>query len=155
NQGDLVLFGSALPKFVGGWNNTFTYKNLSLLVHFDYKAGGKVLSSTALNTLRQGHSQASLEGRDGIVFDGVYAETGLPNTTRVAPQDFYADYRNAQIADPFIFKSDFVKLRNVTLAYDATRYVSSKVNFVKGLNLSFSCRNVFLLYKDIPDVDPE
>src|SRR5690606_22472844 len=27
---EYVNFGSALPKFVGGWNNVFTYKNLSL-----------------------------------------------------------------------------------------------------------------------------
>jgi TonB-linked SusC/RagA family outer membrane protein len=155
-----VLHGSALPKYTGGWNNTFRYKNLSLLVHFDYKAGGKLLSSTALNGLRQGHSKASLvgrrEGENGVVFPGLYAtgtDAGKPNTTAVFGQQFYADYRNLQIADPFVYKSDYIKLRNITLTYDFTRLVGTK--YIKGLVLSASCRNVAILKKYVPDIDPE
>lgn len=150
-----VLFGSALPKFIGGWNNTFSYKKLSLLVHFDYKAGGKILSSTALNLLRQGHSEASLVGRDGgVVFEGVKSD-GSANTTAVDPQTFYTDYRTLQIADPFVFKSDFIKLRNITLNYDASRFLGSHLKFVKGASISASCRNVLLIKKYLPDLDPE
>ncbi|PLK44039.1 SusC/RagA family TonB-linked outer membrane protein [Emticicia sp. TH156] len=155
NDGADVLLGSALPKFTGGWNNTFSYKNLSLLVHLDYKAGGKILSSTALNGLRQGHTKASLVGRNGgVVFPAVYAN-GEKNTTAVDPQSFYTDYRNAQIADPFLFKSDFIKLRNITLNYDATRLIGSRVKFIKGLALSVSCRNVLIIKKYLADLDPE
>jgi hypothetical protein len=157
-----VLFGSADPKFVGGWNNNFRYKNLSLLVHFDYKMGGKVLSGSALNALRQGHSKASLVGRrpgeNGVVFDGVYqsgADAGQQNTTPVFGQTFYADYRSQQIADPFVFKSDFIKLRNITLTYDFSNLISPNLKFVKGLVLSASCRNVAILKKYTPDIDPE
>ncbi|MCD9017644.1 SusC/RagA family TonB-linked outer membrane protein [Parachryseolinea silvisoli] len=153
-----VNFGSALPKWTGGWVNTLSYKNLSLMVHVDFKAGGKILSSTALNGLRQGHTKASLvgrrEGETGVVFDAVYAN-GERNTSAVNPQDFYTGYRNAQIADPFIFKSDFVKLRNIMLSYDLTSWVKSRVKFIQGLALSASCRNVAILYKDLADLDPE
>lgn len=155
STGPDVLFGSALPKYTGGWNNVFRYKNLSLLVHIDYKAGGKVLSSTALNGLRQGHTKASLVGREGgVIFPAVTA-SGNPNTTAVDPQLFYTDYRNLQIADPFLFKSDFVKLRNITLSYDFTRLIGSRIKFVKGLTLSASCRNVLIIKKYIADLDPE
>jgi TonB-linked SusC/RagA family outer membrane protein len=157
-----VLFGSALPTFSGGWNNTFSYKKLSLLVQFDYKAGGKMLSGTALNALRQGYSQASLVGRrpgeNGVVFDGVYVSgpnAGQQNTTPVFGKDFYTDYRGLQIADPFIYKSDYIKLRNITLSYDFTRLIGSQLQFVKGLSLSASCRNVAILKKYVPDIDPE
>ena len=74
---DQVNFGSANPKVTGGITNTFQYKNLSLLIHIDGKFGGKLFSATALNGLRFGMSQASLVGRDGVVFDGV-----LPNGTQ-------------------------------------------------------------------------
>lgn len=148
-----VNFGSANSKFLGGVVNTFRYKNVSLLVHLDGKFGGKVLSSTALNGLRSGMSQESLVGRNGVVFDGVLPD-GSRNEISVAPQIFYADYRTQQIADPFVFKSDFVKLRNITLTYDFTPLMSN-VKFVKGLTLSVYCRNAALLYKDIPNVDPE
>ncbi|MES2331440.1 MAG: SusC/RagA family TonB-linked outer membrane protein [Bacteroidota bacterium] len=157
-----VLFGSALPTFTGGWTNTFSYKKLSLLVLIDYKAGGKMISGTALNGLRQGHSMASLVGRGpgetGVVFSGMYqsgANAGQTNTTAVFGKDFYTDYRGLQIADPFIYKSDYVKLRNITLSYDFTNWVASNTKFVKGLSLSVSCRNVAILKKYVPDIDPE
>ena len=76
-----VPVGSSIPKYTGGWNNTFNYKNLSLGVFIDYKLGGTVLSSTYLNMTRQGMSDLSLEGRRvypdgtveaGLVFPGVY-----------------------------------------------------------------------------------
>lgn len=150
-----VLFGSALPKATGGWNNTFRYKNLSLLIHIDYKAGGKILSSTALNGLRQGHTKASLVGRNGgVVFNGVQAD-GTTNSKAVDPQTFYTQYRNQQIADPFLFKGDFVKLRNITLSYDLTRVVGDRLKFIKGLMLSATCRNVLIIKKYLPDLDPE
>jgi len=70
---------------------------------------------------------------------------------------FYTDYRNLQIGDPFTFKSDFVKLRNISVAYDFTSMVrkTSLLKFVKGLSLSAACRNVAILYKDLPGLDPE
>jgi TonB-linked SusC/RagA family outer membrane protein len=149
-----VNFGSANANLTGGVTNTFQYKNLSLLIHVDGKFGGKVFSSTALNGLRSGMSQASLVGRSGVVFDGVLPN-GSKNTISVAPQIFYADYRTQQIADPFVFSSDFIKLRNITLTYDLTRLMVKNTKFVKGLTLSATCRNAALLMKHIPDVDPE
>lgn len=155
--------GSAIPKMTGGWNNTLTYKNLSLGIHIDYKFGGTVLSSTLLNMTRQGHSKLSLQGREtGYIFPGTNEVTGLPNTTVITVagnglQNFWTDYRNNQIGDPFTFKSDFIKLRNISLAYnfsDVIRKVAV-LKFVKGLSLSASCRNAAILYKDLPGLDPE
>lgn len=154
--------GSSIPKHVGGWFNNFTYKNVTLGVHLDYKFGGTVLSSTHLNLTRQGHSILSLDGRregeNGIVFPGVNENTGQPNTTAVTNlQGFYADYRNLQIGDPFTFKSDFVKLRNISVTYNLTNALRkmSDMTFIKDLTLSAACRNVAILYKDLPGLDPE
>ncbi|RAV98906.1 SusC/RagA family TonB-linked outer membrane protein [Pseudochryseolinea flava] len=154
--------GSSIPKHVGGWNNTLRYKNLSLGIHIDYKFGGTVLSSTHLNMLRQGHSKLSLQGRregeNGIVFPAVYEASGEPNTTAVTDlQGFYADYRNKQIGDPFVFKSDFIKLRNISISYNFTTALRkvSALNFIKALTLTAGCRNVAILYKDLPGLDPE
>lgn len=150
----LVNFGTANQNWTSGITNTFTYKKLSLLIHIDGKFGGKVFSSTALNGLRSGMSQASLKGRDGVIFDGVLPD-GTKNNISVDPRIFYADYRSREISDPFVFSSDFIKLRNITLSYDLTSVVVKKVKFIKGLSLSAFCRNAAVLLKRIPDVDPE
>jgi hypothetical protein len=166
--------GSATPKHTGGWNNTFTYKGFTLGVFFDYKLGGTVLSSTYLNMTRQGMTDLSLNGRNlkpdgtyetGITFPGVYDADPSPTVTNWQPntavysnlQTFYGDYRNLQIGDPFTFKSDFIKLRTVSLSYNLSNLIQkvSFLGFVKGLTLTASCRNVAILYKDIPNLDPE
>ena len=159
---DFIPVGSSIPKHTGGWNNTVRFKDLTLGIFFDYKFGGTVLSSTLLNMTRQGHSMLSLEGRregeSGITFPGVYNSTGLPNTSVYANlQGFYGDYRNLQIGDPFTFKSDFIKLRNISLSYDLTNVLNNvgALGFIKGLTLTASCRNIAVLYKDIPNLDPE
>jgi len=155
--------GSSIPKFTGGWNNTVTFKNLSFNVFIDYKFGGTVLSATLLNMTRQGHSKLSLEGREnGILVQGVVESTGLPNTTKIMVtgnglQSYWTDYRNYQIGDPFTFKSDFIKLRNISLTYNFSSLMKKVdfLNFVKGLSLTASCRNVAIIHKDIPGLDPE
>jgi hypothetical protein len=161
---DYKPVGSSIPKYTGGWTNNLTYKNLTLGVFIDYKFGGTVLSSTALNLLRQGLSKASLVGRrEGEVginntnFPALYENTKQPNTDPVTNlQTFYAEYRNQQIGDPFIFKSDFVKLRSISLAYNFSSLLrQSYLKYVKGLTLSASVRNVAILYKDLPGLDPE
>jgi TonB-linked SusC/RagA family outer membrane protein len=158
---DYRYFGSALPSWTGGWTNNFTYKNFSLLIHTDFKAGGKVISSTALNGLRQGITQASLVGRDGSVPipDAVIQGTDTPAPAPAGGigglATYYADFRNNQIGDPFIFKSDFIKLRTIALTYDMTGILKNQNSFIKGLTLSAAARNVAILYKDIPDLDPE
>lgn len=154
---DYRYFGSANPKWTGGWTNTLTYKNFSLLVHMDFKAGGKVISSTAVNGLRQGHTKASLVGRDGSVPipSAVNVNTGEPATAPADLQTYYTNWKNLQLGDPFIFKSDFIKLRTIALKYDLSGILKVHDSFVKGLTLSAACRNVAVLYKDIPDLDPE
>ena len=80
---------------------------------------------------------------------------GSQNTISVDPRIFYADYRTLDISDPFVFSSDFIKLRNITLTYDLTRLIIKNTKFVKGLTLSAFCRNAAVLLKHVPDVDPE
>ena len=149
-----VNFGSGLPTSTGGWLNTVTYKGFTLIAHIDYKAGGKVLSSTNLNLLREGLSKESLPGRvGGVIYPGVNATDGLPNTTAVNAEDFYASYRSTNILDPFIYSSSFIKLRNLSLGYDLSKFIDKK--YVKSLVLSAVCHNVLIIKKYTPNIDPE
>ena len=105
----------------------------------------------------------SLQGREGgLIFPAVYESSGQPNTTAVTVagnglQSFWTDHRNYQVGDPFTFKSDFIKLRNVSLAYNFTGLLNkvTLLNFVKGLTLSASVRNLAIIHKDLPGLDPE
>ncbi|TDO24592.1 SusC/RagA family TonB-linked outer membrane protein [Pedobacter duraquae] len=149
-----VNFGSGLPTATGGWVNTLMFKGFTFVTHIDYKAGGKVLSSTNLNLLREGLSKESLPGRvGGVVYPGVNTTDGLPNTTAVNAEDFYANYRSTNILDPFVYSSSFVKLRNLSLGYDLSRFINKK--YIKSLMLSAVCHNVLIIKKYTPNIDPE
>ncbi len=47
-RGDEITFGSGIPKHIGGFLNTFTYKKIRLFAQVDFKAGHKLISDTEL-----------------------------------------------------------------------------------------------------------
>jgi len=152
-QGNIKTFGSAIPKWVGGWLNTFNYKNIRIFTQVDFKAGYKIMSNSNLNFIREGLSKKSLPGRDtGVIFDAVNPD-GTPNTTAVAAEQFYSQYRSTALAAPFIYDGSFIRWRSLSIGYDLSRFVS-KAN-IKGLVLSATCNNVLMIVKHIDNLDPE
>ncbi len=151
---DLVLFGSALPKWTGGFLNSFNFKGISLTVFIDYKLGGKMLSGTNFNAIREGLHQATLLGRvGGVTGVGVNA-AGTPNTAVTPVQTYWEHLRTQQIVEPVIYNAGYWKLRQVTLGYDFTKYVPAKWP-VKGLKLDFVVNNVLIIKKWVDNIDPE
>ena len=57
---DLISYGSALPKWIGGITNSFNYKGISLSFLIDYKLGNMMLSGTNFNAVRHGLHQMTL-----------------------------------------------------------------------------------------------
>jgi hypothetical protein len=152
---DLILFGSALPKWVGGFLNSFTYKGLSLSVLIDYKLGNKMLSGTNFNAIRHGLHKMTLEGRDnGIIGQGVN-QSGAVNTVKVFPVDPYWGYLRSQgMMEDVIYNGGYWKLRQITLSYDLTKYVPAKWP-IKGIKLSAVANNVLIIKKWVDNIDPE
>ena len=152
-QGNLTTFGSAIPKWVGGWLNTFNYKHLHVTTQIDFKAGYKIMSNSNLNFLREGLTQSSLVGREGgVVFDGVNAD-GTPNTTKVEAEQFYTQYRSTGVATPFIYNGSFVRWRSLSIGYDLSRFFAK--TFVREMTISAVCNNVLMIKKYIDNLDPE
>lgn len=151
---DIVLFGSGLPKWVGGFLNSFNYKGINLTVLIDYKLGNKILSGTNYNAIREGLHKMTLEGREnGVVGKGV-DQTGAVNTV-AAPNQKYWEFVNTQsIVDPLIFYGGFWKLRQITLGYDFTKFIPAKWP-IRGVKLDFVANNVLILKKWIDNVDPD
>lgn len=153
-QGSLTTFGSAIPKWVGAWVNTFNVKGIRIGTQIDFKAGNKILSNSNLNFLREGLSKQSLVGREGgVLFESVTAE-GLPNTQHVEAEQFYTSYRSTNLAAPFVYNGAFVRWRTLSIGYDLSRFLREKT-FIKGLSISAMCNNVLLIKKYIDNLDPE
>lgn len=153
-QGNIVTYGSAIPKWVGAWVNTINVKGIRIGTQIDFKAGNKILSNSNLNFLREGLSKPSLVGReDGVLLDAV-TSTGEANTQRVEAEQFYTAYRSTNIATPFVYNGAFVRWRTISLGYDLSRFLREKT-FIKGLTVSAMCYNVLMIKKYIDNLDPE
>ncbi|MFH6964984.1 SusC/RagA family TonB-linked outer membrane protein [Flavobacterium plurextorum] len=88
---------------------------------------------------------------DGMIFKGVYAD-GTANNQVISAQEYYKASYN--ISEAYVYSSTFVKLREVKLAYNLNK------SFVKKLGLEAASitavgRNLFFIYKDAPNIDPE
>jgi TonB-linked SusC/RagA family outer membrane protein len=59
----LSTLGNITPKWIGGLNNTFTYKGFSLNVLLDFKEGGQIVSATKYEMTRKGTGAWTVEGR--------------------------------------------------------------------------------------------
>ena len=149
-----VLFGSALPKWTGGFLNTFNYKGVSLSVFIDYKLGNKMLSGTNFNATRHGLHKNTLEGRtSGVTGQGVN-QTGGTNTAITPVQTYWEHLRTQQIIESVIYNGGYWKLRQISLGYDFTKYIPVKWP-IKGVKLNFIANNVLILKKWVDNIDPE
>ncbi|QJB33371.1 SusC/RagA family TonB-linked outer membrane protein [Chitinophaga oryzae] len=154
-QGPLTIFGTGVAPYTLGVTNTFTYKAFSLGVLIDSRWGNKLYSGTNDYGYYFGLQKATLDGRSG----GVTIKAQDPNdptkyTDKVVDaQDYYQNIA-FNIAEPFIYSGAFVKLRQVILTYSLPSATLNKTPFT-GASLSFVARNLWIIYKDVPNVDPE
>ncbi len=151
---DLVNFGSALPKWVGGFNNAFDFKGVKLSFLIDFKLGNTMLSGTNFNATRHGLHKMTLEGREGgVVGDGVN-EAGEKNTAVAPVQSYWEVVRSQALVEPVIFDGGYWKLRQVTLGYDFTRFLPENQPF-RSVRLNFVANNVLMIKKWVDNIDPE
>ena len=149
-----VLFGSALPKWTGGFLNSFIYKGISLSIFIDYKLGNKMLSGTNFNATRHGLHKNTLEGRtSGVTGKGVN-QSGATNTAVAPVQTYWEHLRSQQIIESVVYNGGYWKLRQISLGYDFTKFVPAKWPF-KGVRLDLVANNVLILKKWIDNIDPE
>ncbi|WP_229214956.1 SusC/RagA family TonB-linked outer membrane protein [Dyadobacter bucti] len=151
--GDIRNFGSGVPPYTLGLNNSFSYKGITLSVLVDGKFGGYIYSGTNALAYRFGLSKETLAGREGGVTGEGVTESGETNTAKAPAQVYYSNWYSA-IATPFVHKSDFIKLRQIILQYSIPGKYLNKLPF-KGASFSLVGRNLLVLMKKVPIIDPE
>jgi outer membrane receptor protein involved in Fe transport len=151
---DLINFGSALPKWTGGFTNSFNYKGVMFSFLIDFKLGNKMLSGTNFNAYRHGLHKATLEGREaGVVGKGVDA-SGNVNTAVAKVQDYWSVVRSLALVEPVVYNGGYWKLRQITLGYDFSKFLPASF-LIKGLTLNLTANNVLMIKKWVDNIDPE
>lgn len=151
---DLINFGSALPKWFGGINNSFKYKGIMMSFLIDFKLGNVMLSGTNFNAIRHGLHKMTLQGREGgVVGEGVN-QAGEPNTVAAPVQSYWEVVRSQALIEPAVFDGGYWKLRQITLGYDFTKHLSEN-SPIQGLRLNLVANNVLMIQKWVDNIDPE
>jgi hypothetical protein len=151
----MIYYGSALPKWSGGFTNAFKFKGVTASFLIDFKLGGKMISGTNFNAYRHGLHQSTLEGREsGVIGEGVNQD-GEPNEVKVFPvQPFYEVVRSKGIVEPVVYNAGYWKLRQVAIGYDFTKFLPKRLPF-RSVRLDVVANNVLMLKKWVPNIDPE
>ncbi|HEY4107702.1 SusC/RagA family TonB-linked outer membrane protein [Puia sp.] len=156
-QTGLIPLGSTTYKQTGGLTNEFHYRNFALSFLIDFRFGAKLYSGTNLLLYYYGLSKATLPGRQtGFVGKGIL-ENGHANNLPVPSQQYFQDISASgtdHIAEEFVYDASFIKLRALSLAYSVpAKWLKKK--FIKEMSFSVVGRNLAILLKHVPNVDPE
>ncbi|MFT3995197.1 MAG: SusC/RagA family TonB-linked outer membrane protein [Dysgonomonas sp.] len=178
------VLGHYTPNWIGGVSNTLTYKNIELSFLIDANVGGKIYSGTNRTGNYTGVLEQTLQGRgkeyggleyyiqsngtkvllnggsapagatvydDGMIFEGVYAD-GTPNNTVISAQQYYKASYN--INEAYVYSATYVKFREIKLTYNFKKNLIKKIG-LEGASITAVGRNLFFIYKDAPNIDPE
>ena len=148
---EAVSLGDPNPTLTSSFINSFTYKGfLSFGFQFDWISGAHLYEQTAEWMYRDGISSdftkpVTINGQTGA-WSAYYASAyyALGNTAKGVGNNVTKDY--------FYYNSSFVRLRNVSIGMDFSRF--AKQNWLKKCQLVFSGRNL-LTFTKYPGLDPE
>lgn len=175
------VLGNASWDWTGGWYTTFSYKNFRLSASFDVKVGADLFSMSMRSAYQTGKAKETLAGREewyqseearlaagktiaewraegkarGYVVPGVIEQADGTYKTNDIPVNPEAYWKSAADNAPsmFIYDNSYVKCREITFGYTFPEKMLG--SFVKGLTVSFVARNPFIVWKNIPNIDPD
>lgn len=135
---DMVYAGNNMPKFNAGWVNTFRYKDFDLSFVLDAQYGGLVYwgfgYASGLN--RHMENAFAIYSRNRWrspqeVGDGISQKAGSSNVMLALMSQ-----------TRYLFKSDYLKLRNVAFGYNLPKSICQKVG-LQGVRFSVNAQNLF------------
>ncbi|HEY9196500.1 MAG TPA: SusC/RagA family TonB-linked outer membrane protein, partial [Mucilaginibacter sp.] len=88
---------------------------------------------------------------DGMIFKGVKAD-GTANTTILPAQSYYKGFTN--VDEAFVYDASYIKLREVKLGYAFPSKWIKGIGF-QGATFSVVGRNLWIIHKNAPNIDPE
>jgi len=151
--------GNIMPKAIGGWTNTFTYKNFMLDFTADYRFGGQMVSENLKYGMSAGLYENTLPYREtGVTLQGVNANTGKANDVHLSAPEYYMNTfgwgANSWSEEGAVYDNNFIKLRELSIGYKIPDSFTNKLK-INNLRVSLLGRNLFYIYRTLKNLDPE
>jgi TonB-linked SusC/RagA family outer membrane protein len=161
-QTDFLKYeGPVDPIIVGGFTNTFAYKNFSLNVHISYQAGNKIRLNPVFRAQYSDLDAMPNSFKNRWLIPGDESVTNIPaisdkiHVARLTGAGAYA-YNNYNYSTARVVDGSFVRVKAVTLAYGLPNKLLQGTPF-KTVAVNLVGNNLLLLYssKDLHGQDPE
>ena len=136
-EADRVHMGHPQPDFVYGMTNTFKYKNWDFSFLITAQTGGKIYGALGRAFDRQGMGTSVNVLKKWMNMWYSETDSGDGHTPNAWLSGISEEYDNR-----WLYSSDFIKLKNITLGY---RFKMSKKSPVRSLRLNASIENVFMI----------
>ncbi|MGQ7946559.1 SusC/RagA family TonB-linked outer membrane protein [Flavobacterium sp. WC2509] len=144
---DRQIVGNTWPKFFGGFNNTFQYKNFDLGVFFTYSYGNEIWNHNRM----LGETGGTLDANRVLLASQLdrWTTPGQITDTPRLTADNYSRQENSR----FLEDGSFIRLRALTVGYTLPKEVSNKLRIQK-FRLYFTGSNL-LMFTKYTGSDPE
>ncbi len=140
-EATLQEVGSALPKYQGGFGNTFSYKGVSLTVNTYFLYGNKVYS----NNLRFVMNDGNEPYYNQIVLPSGYNIWTKPGDIATNPSPQNAA-NSTEVSTRYLKEGSYFSIRNITLGYSLSQRFAQRLGMT-GITVSASADNVFTFTK--------
>ena len=156
--------GTIDPKITGSFGNTFSWKGLKLNVFFTYSFGNVLRLDPLCPVYGSDYSDltASMkEMKNRWMIPGDEQITTIPAIATVRQMREINALNNAYSAYNYsterVAKGDFIRLKELSLAYDLPKKVLEGQNAISSFGLKLSATNLWLAYADkkLNGRDPE
>lgn len=149
-QSSTLEVGNRESKFTGGWNNTFTYKNWTLNMLWEFRVGGDVFNGTKYAMTQSGVSKFSGKMRNQpLVIDGVVkvsdAEVQRPDGTWTTEPVYEQRHYEWDPNQTYEFNGKVMSGYNIIQNYYTGYYNYETQNWITNVN-SLRLRTVSLSY---------
>lgn len=144
NDEDRTVIGNALPDFIGGFNNSFKYKNFDLDFFFQFSYGNDILNA---NKLYMERMQMNFTNQFTSVLDRWTSENPTNRMYGVKGARV-SNYSSRVIED-----GSFLRLKSLTLGYSIPRSLLKKIN-IYSLRFYVTGHNLFTI-TNYSGFDPE
>jgi TonB-dependent starch-binding outer membrane protein SusC len=145
---DGVVIGPALPKWFGGFDNTFSYKGFDMSVLLFFSGGNYVFNGTRSTILAPTTANSSTEALNRWTKPG--QETNIP---RVVFGDLISNGDRTFPISENVEKGDFLKVRNIAIGYTIPQNIIRNTG-ITNIRVYVSAINAFTFTK-YRGYDPE
>ena len=143
NADDQTFIGDATPKFFGGINNTFNFRNLDISFFFKYSVGNDLFYGLQYyNTSRPNFNR----DRDFIA-----EEWSFENQDARDPR--YNWNNNREASDVYIHDGSFLRLQSATIGYTFPKELTKKLN-INRCRMYITGNNLFTV-TNYPGTNPD